>query len=60
MIPSEYSIEIMADDMLALMDHLNIQRADVMGYSLGADHGSVARTSRNVCARRSSAASASA
>ena len=33
---SEYSIEIMADDTLALMDHLKIGRADVMGYSLGA------------------------
>jgi pimeloyl-ACP methyl ester carboxylesterase len=32
---SQYSIEIMADDMLALMDHLNIARVDMMGYSLG-------------------------
>src|ERR1700704_6558895 len=43
---SEYSIEIMADDTLALMDHLQIGRADMMGYSLGARiTGSVARTS---------------
>jgi pimeloyl-ACP methyl ester carboxylesterase len=30
-----YDIEIMAGDISALMDHLNIARADVMGYSLG-------------------------
>src|ERR1700710_473431 len=42
---SQYSIEIMADDTLALMDHLKIGRADMMGYSLGARiTGSVART----------------
>jgi pimeloyl-ACP methyl ester carboxylesterase len=42
---SEYSIEIMADDTLALMDHLKVGRADMMGYSLGARiTGSVART----------------
>ena len=31
-----YEIAIMAGDVLALMDHLNFERADVMGYSLGA------------------------
>src|SRR6267378_2237632 len=31
----EYSIEIMASDVIALMDHLEIDRADIMGYSLG-------------------------
>lgn len=30
-----YDIGIMAGDVIALMDHLNIERADVMGYSLG-------------------------
>jgi pimeloyl-ACP methyl ester carboxylesterase len=30
-----YEIGIMADDIGALMDHLKIERADVMGYSLG-------------------------
>jgi pimeloyl-ACP methyl ester carboxylesterase len=30
-----YEIAIMASDITALMDHLNIERADVMGYSLG-------------------------
>jgi pimeloyl-ACP methyl ester carboxylesterase len=30
-----YGISVMASDIVALMDHLNIERADVMGYSLG-------------------------
>src|SRR6202790_2485109 len=30
-----YHIGIMAGDVSALMDHLNIARADIMGYSLG-------------------------
>jgi pimeloyl-ACP methyl ester carboxylesterase len=34
--PVEYSIPMMASDVVALMDHLDIARADVMGYSLGA------------------------
>ena len=29
------SIEAMADDVAALIKHLGIQKADVMGYSLG-------------------------
>jgi pimeloyl-ACP methyl ester carboxylesterase len=33
--PQEYRIPIMAGDITALMDHLNIERADIMGYSLG-------------------------
>ena len=37
---AEYSLDIMAGDVRALMDHLNIERADIMGYSLG---------SRNSC-----------
>src|SRR6478735_9665640 len=32
---AEYSIPIMSGDIVALMDHLEIDRADVMGYSLG-------------------------
>ena len=33
---AQYAIPIMAGDVIALMDHLGIARADVMGYSLGA------------------------
>jgi pimeloyl-ACP methyl ester carboxylesterase len=33
--PAEYSIEILAGDVIALMDHLKIERADIMGYSMG-------------------------
>jgi pimeloyl-ACP methyl ester carboxylesterase len=33
--PAQYSIPLMASDVIALMDHLSIARADVMGYSLG-------------------------
>ena len=34
--PEDYHIGTMASDITALMDHLGIERADVMGYSLGA------------------------
>src|SRR4030081_3655431 len=30
-----YEVATMAGDVTALMDHLNIERADIMGYSLG-------------------------
>jgi len=33
--PAQYSVPAMASDTIALMDHLDIARADVMGYSLG-------------------------
>jgi pimeloyl-ACP methyl ester carboxylesterase len=33
--PEAYHVPIMAGDVTALMDHLNIERADIMGYSLG-------------------------
>ena len=33
--PAEYEIAIMASDITALMDHLKLDRADLMGYSLG-------------------------
>jgi pimeloyl-ACP methyl ester carboxylesterase len=34
--PAQYGIATLAGDVTALMDHLNIHRADLMGYSLGA------------------------
>src|ERR1700682_2559659 len=33
--PGAYHIGTMAGDVSALMDHLGIERADIMGYSLG-------------------------
>jgi len=34
--PADYGAPIMAEDARALLDHLQIARADVMGYSMGA------------------------
>src|SRR3954471_10522280 len=34
--PAEYHTSRMADDVRALMDELELERADVMGYSMGA------------------------
>ena len=37
--PGSYHITLMAADALALLDHLELQRIDVMGYSMGARIG---------------------
>jgi pimeloyl-ACP methyl ester carboxylesterase len=34
--PADYHTSIMAQDVRALLDHLNLERADIMGYSMGA------------------------
>jgi pimeloyl-ACP methyl ester carboxylesterase len=34
--PADYSSPLMADDAKRLLEHLNIEQADVMGYSMGA------------------------
>lgn len=34
--PADYALPKMGGDVVALMDHLNIARADVLGYSMGA------------------------
>jgi pimeloyl-ACP methyl ester carboxylesterase len=34
--PARYHTAIMAEDVRALMDHLGLERADLMGYSMGA------------------------
>src|SRR6187397_1967151 len=34
--PAAYHSATMADDVRALLGHLNIERADIMGYSMGA------------------------
>jgi pimeloyl-ACP methyl ester carboxylesterase len=34
--PAAYHSAVMADDVRALLDHLDTERADVMGYSMGA------------------------
>jgi pimeloyl-ACP methyl ester carboxylesterase len=34
--PAAYESKLMAEDVRALLDHLSIARADVMGYSMGA------------------------
>lgn len=33
--PAAYHSEIMAEDVRALLDHLEIEQADLMGYSMG-------------------------
>ena len=58
--PAAYHSAVMADDVRALLDHLDIARADVMGYSMGARITAFWRsTIPSACAARRSAASAS-
>lgn len=35
--PAAYGAPVMAEDAKRLLDHLDIERADVMGYSMGAE-----------------------
>jgi pimeloyl-ACP methyl ester carboxylesterase len=44
--PEEYGIALMAEDGRNLLDHLGIERADVMGYSMGARVAAVLALSR--------------
>ena len=59
--PAAYHSATMAEDVRALLDHLTIERADVMGYSMGAriTRISRSRTSGARARRRFSAVSAS-
>jgi len=34
--PAAYHSAVMAEDVRAMLDHLDLERADVMGYSMGA------------------------
>lgn len=37
--PRDYTIEVLAGEALAVMDHLGLDRPDIMGYSMGARIG---------------------
>ena len=52
--PAAYHSAVMAEDVRALLDHLAIERADVMGYSMGARITAflALRASRTACAGR--------
>lgn len=39
--PAAYGYAAMSEDVIAVMDHLGVKRADFVGYSLGADVGAV-------------------
>ena len=59
--PAAYHSATMAEDVRALLDHLGIERADVMGYSMGARIAAflAVKHPARVRSRRSSAGSAS-
>ena len=42
--PADYHTDLMAGDVAALIEHLGLERADVMGYSLGARISAVLAT----------------
>jgi pimeloyl-ACP methyl ester carboxylesterase len=50
--PPEYHSAIMADDVRALLDHLGLARADVMGYSMGARITAFFALAHPTCVRR--------
>ena len=43
--PQDYGTALMAEDASALLDHLDVRRADVMGYSMGARITAILATS---------------
>jgi pimeloyl-ACP methyl ester carboxylesterase len=50
--PEDYGTELMAGDALAILDHLGIARANVMGYSMGARISAVLAVSHPERVRR--------
>jgi len=49
--PSHYHSALMAEDVRALLDHLHLPRADVMGYSMGARNCAFFAVNHPSCAR---------
>jgi pimeloyl-ACP methyl ester carboxylesterase len=49
--PADYHTALMAEDVRALLDHLRIARADVMGYSMGARIGAFLAVKHPDCVR---------
>lgn len=50
--PAAYHSAVMAEDVRALLDHLAIPRADVMGYSMGARIAAFLAHAHPACVRR--------
>jgi len=49
--PADYHTERMADDVRALLDHLGLAHADIMGYSMGARIGAWLSAKHPECVR---------
>ena len=49
--PALYHTDLMADDIRALLDHLGLARADVMGYSMGARNTAFLARTHGECMR---------